>query len=159
MNRSLKILMLAAIPVMAVPAAAAPASMFLRTAAQGDNSEVTLGNLAVQRGGSAAVRNFGRTLARDHGSHLVRVRALARAMRITLPGGMKPDARMAYQRLRTLRGAAFDREFARHMVMDHRTDIAAYQAQARTGDRQTAMLARNTLPVLREHLRIAQSLR
>jgi putative membrane protein len=142
----------------ATAAFAKPAPAFLKSAAQGDQSEVTLGNLAAQRGASAGIKDYGRRLASDHGGHLTKVQGLARRMHVALPGGMKPDARAVYQRLQRLRGPAFDRMFAQHMVADHKKDIADYEMQAKTGDRQTAALARETLPTLREHLRIAQSL-
>jgi hypothetical protein len=45
------------------------------------------------------------------------------------------------------------------MVHDHREDIAKFEAQARTGERNTARLAREQLPTLRKHLRIAESIR
>jgi putative membrane protein len=153
------LLALALLPMVAAPATAKPAPAFLKSAAQGDNSEVALGRLAEQRGGSAGVRDYGRTLARDHGNHLGQVQAAARREHVVLPGGMKPDARQTYKHLQRLRGRDFDRMFVQHMIADHRKDIADYEAQARTGDRVTANLARQTLPTLREHLRIAQGLR
>ncbi|MDB5691444.1 MAG: hypothetical protein JWO81_507 [Alphaproteobacteria bacterium] len=157
MNRK-TLLALLIVPFAATSALAVPAPAFLKSAAQGDQSEVTLGNLGAQRGASAGVRDYGRKLAADHGAHLTKVQGLAGRLHVRLPGGMKPDARAMYRRLQALRGGAFDRAFAQHMVMDHRTDIAAYQAQARSGDRDTAALARDTLPTLREHLRIAEGL-
>jgi putative membrane protein len=152
------LLALAPATVAATSAFAAPAPMFLKKAAQGDQSEVTLGNLAAQRGASAGVKDYGRRLASDHGAHLRKVQGLARRMHVTLPAGMKPDARAAYHSLQRLRGTAFDRMFVQHMAADHRKDIGEYESQAKTGDRQTAALARETLPTLREHLRIAERL-
>jgi predicted outer membrane protein len=58
-----------------------------------------------------------------------------------------------------MRGRAFDREVRRYMIHDHQEDIAKFEAQARNGDQQAAALARAQLPVLRKHLRIAESLR
>ena len=142
----------------ATAAFALPAPGFLKSAAQGDQSEVTLGNLAAQRGASAGVKDYGRRLASDHGAHLGKVQGLARQMHVTLPGGMKPDAKAAYRKLQGLRGAAFDRMFVQHMVADHKKDIGDYEKQAKSGDRQTAALARETLPTLRDHLRIAERL-
>ena len=152
------IIAFAAASLAASAALAVPAPAFLKSAAQGDQSEVTLGKLAAQRGASAGVKDYGRRLAADHGAHLGKVQGLAHRMRVTLPGGMKPDARAAYRRLQGLRGAAFDRMFVQHMVADHKKDIGDYEAQARSGDRETSALARATLPTLREHLRIAERL-
>jgi putative membrane protein len=72
---------------------------------------------------------------------------------------MMPEARAEQSKLMHLRGRAFDREVRRYMINDHQKDIAKFEAQARSGDRQTASLARMQLPVLRKHLRIAESLR
>jgi predicted outer membrane protein len=51
----------------------------------------------------------------------------------------------------------FDRQFARHMVMDHKEDIGEYQADSRKND-PTASYASDALPTLQKHLEMAQSL-
>jgi putative membrane protein len=137
---------------------AAPAREFLHDAIQGDNSEMTLGQLAMQRGMSQGIRDYGRRLHTDHSHARVQASAVARRMGVSVPSEMMPEARSEYHKLLRLHGRAFDSEFARYMVDDHQKDIAKFQDQARSGDRQTARLAREQLPVLREHLRIAQSL-
>jgi putative membrane protein len=157
MNRSVAIALLAA-SLAAAPALAKPAAQFLGAAAKGDRSEVMLGRLAVERGASPGIRDFGRRLVNDHGGHLTKVEALARRMHVMLPPGEKPEARALYARLQHMRGAAFDHAFDMHMVSDHREDIGEYETQARTGDRETSSFAKVTLPTLREHLRIAESL-
>ena len=149
---------IASFTIAGTAAQAAPAGAFLRDAGMGDRGEVQLGRLAMQRASSRGVRDYGQRLVRDHGNHLVQVRSLARSMRVGIPTTLKPDARNAYNRLSRMRGGAFDRMFVQHMIEDHRHDIAAYEEQARSGDRRTAALARQTLPTLRAHLRIAESL-
>src|SRR3954453_5940040 len=93
------LLALAAAVLATTSALAAPAPAFLKNAAQGDQSEVTLGNLAAQRGASPGVRDYGRRLATDPGAHLGQVQALAGRMHVRLPGGMKRDARTTYRSL------------------------------------------------------------
>ena len=138
---------------------AVPASKFLHDAIQGDNSETRLGALIAARGSSAEVRRFGRTLERDHSTAKGQAAAVAHRMRVSVPGSMMPEARSEYAKLERLHGRAFDREVRRYMIHDHREDIDKFEAQARHGDRRTAKLARAQLPVLRKHLRIAESLR
>lgn len=140
-------------------AGAAPASKFLHDAIKGDNSETHLGQLIASRGASAAVRSYGRTLARDHSSARAQAAAVARRMHISVPAAMMPEARLEHAKLERLRGRAFDREVRRYMIDDHRKDISDFQDQARHGEPRTAALARAQLPVLRKHLRLAQSLR
>jgi putative membrane protein len=139
-------------------AGAAPASKFLHDAIQGDNSESRLGLLIASHGSSAAVRTFGRTLASDHSTARVQAAAVARRMHVSVPTSMMPEARAEYGKLQRLRGREFDREVKSYMIQDHQKDISEFQDQARSGDRQTAALARAQLPFLRKHLRIAESL-
>jgi putative membrane protein len=153
-----KILFVAALLV-STSASAAPASKFLSDAIKGDNSETTLGRLIASRGHSASVRSFGRTLERDHSAARVQAVSLARRMDVPVPTAMMPEARAEMRKLEGLRGRAFDREVRRYMIHDHQKDISEFQDQARHGDRRTATLAREQLPVLRKHLSIAGSLR
>ncbi|HJS44583.1 MAG TPA: DUF4142 domain-containing protein [Gemmatimonadales bacterium] len=62
-------------------------------------------------------------------------------------------------RLGTLRGAAFDSVFANAMVEGHQSTIRMLEpAQNQTQSAEVRTLIGNTLPTVREHLRIAQSL-
>ena len=145
--------------VVSTAAAAAPARQFLNDAMKGDNSEIHLGGLISQRGASSAVRDFGNTLVTDHTQAKSQVTDLAQQMHVPTTDAMMPEARSEESKLQRLHGANFDREVKRYMINDHRKDIAKFQAQARSGDRRTANLARAQLPTLRKHLRIAESLR
>ena len=156
-----RILAVASALALGIPAmaSAAPAPRFLQDAVSGDNGEVAIGGLAQQRGASPGVRDFGRTLQRDHAAAKQDALALARRMRITVaPGAIKPEAAQTRRQLMRLRGPSFDRAFVRAMVSDHRKDIAKFEMQARSGDRMTARLARDTLPHLRHHLDMAMDL-
>ncbi|MFL6736753.1 MAG: DUF4142 domain-containing protein [Sphingomonas sp.] len=152
-----KALLVAALAV-STSATAAPANKFLSDAIKGDNSETTLGRLIASRGSSTSVRSFGRTLERDHSTARVQAAAVARRMGVAVPSSMMPEARSEMRKLERLRGRAFDREVRRYMIHDHRKDISEFDDQARQGDRRTAALARQQLPTLRKHLRIAESL-
>lgn len=156
----MRLLALTAFAVVLLPASAsaAPTGKFLQDAIKGDNSEMRLGVLAATRAARPATRAYGRTLQRDHAKAKTDAVALAHRNRIAVPTAMMPEAQAEYRRLSRLRGVAFDREFARYMVDDHRKDIADFQEQARNGRDGTAALATRTLPALRKHLRLAQSL-
>lgn len=156
--KRLTLLALAAAPLLATAAYAMPPAAFLKTAAQTDNAEISVGNMAAQRGASPAARDYGRRLASDHNAHLQKVEALAGRMHVHLPSGPSPSDAATARRLSRLHGPAFDRAFARAMVAGHEKAIAEFQAQARTRDRDTAALARDTLPTLREHLHMAEKL-
>ena len=57
-----------------------------------------------------------------------------------------------------LSGDAFDRQFVRHMVDDHKKDVAEYQREPKRRNDPAAGYASETLPTLQKHLQTAQSL-
>lgn len=131
---------------------------FLSTAIKGDNSEVSLGNLAADQGGSVGVKSFGEVLVTDHSHHMQQASLLAKQMGVAPPAEGTPEAQQEYAKLRTLKGEEFDREFVSHMIMDHQKDIAEYKEQAK-GEGPVAKLAAQSVPVLEKHLQLAESLK
>jgi putative membrane protein len=63
-----------------------------------------------------------------------------------------------YDRLSKLSGDNFDREFAKAMVDDHKNDIREFEKEAKKKNDPAAEFANQTLPTLRKHLEMAQSL-
>jgi putative membrane protein len=134
-------------------------AMFLTDAMKGDNSEVKLGQLAVDQGGSDAVKKFGQMLATDHGKHAADLASLAAGMGVTKTDAATAEADSAYAMLKALKGDAFDAAFKKHMVADHQKDIAKYEAEAKSKDPAALIgMATDTLPTLRKHLAVAQGL-
>ena len=142
----------------ATPAAANVDQQFLTDAIKGDNSEVTLGQMAQQKGASQGVKDFGKTLETDHSKAKDQASALAQQAGMTVPTEMADEAKQEQKKLEGLSGAAFDKEFASYMVTDHKKDIAKFETQAKSSDTQTAQLAQQTLPTLKKHLQMAESL-
>ncbi|QXQ07846.1 DUF4142 domain-containing protein [Sphingosinicellaceae bacterium] len=156
--RQLKLILILATFGAATAAAASPTSDFLSDAIKGDNSEIKLGALAMEKGGSAAIKAYGKMLNTDHTAHKAKLTAIARPLNVTIPDGMTAGADVEYIKLKVLSGASFDKEFARHMVKDHEDDIATYEKEVARDDRATVKLAKATLPTLRKHLKTAQQL-
>ncbi len=130
---------------------------FLTDAIKGDNSEVQLGQLAQQKGASQGVKEFGQTLVTDHGKAKEQAAQLAQQAGMQVPDGIKDGAKQEMTKLQGLSGADFDKEFASYMVQDHKKDIDKFQQQA-NGTGPTAQLAQQSLPTLKKHLQMAQSL-
>lgn len=144
-------------------AASAPAladtSEFLTKAIKGDNSETRLGALAAKRGHSAKVKNFGGMLERDHSKAKTEAAPIAAKHGVAVPTEMADEAQTEYVKLQGMHGAAFDHEFGRYMVEDHKKDIADFKKEAGSKDpADVRALARRTLPVLRKHLATAKSI-
>jgi putative membrane protein len=131
---------------------------FLTQAQQGANAEIMLGQLAAERGRSPGVREFGQTLVEDHRQARQEVRDLGRRFGVRPTREVTPEAREERDRLAAMGGRRFDREFIRHMVDDHRKDIAEFRDEAREGHGAVSDLARRQLPTLRKHLDMAMAL-
>jgi putative membrane protein len=133
-------------------------SAFLTDAMKGDNSEVALGKIAQTKGSTQGVKDLGTMLVNDHGAHKQQVAALAQQAGVAVTDDVMDEAKTLMTKLNGLSGSAFDKAFVDAAIEDHQKDIAKYEAQAKSGDPQTAALANQTLPTLRKHLDTAQSL-
>lgn len=132
---------------------------FMTTAGRGGMAEVQLGQLAQRNGRSPAVKRFAARMIEDHGRANQEMMEMARRKQVTPPSGIGADQQQVYDRLAGLRGPAFDRAYAQAMVEDHQEDVRAYQAEAQDGtDADVKAFAARELPMLQEHLRMAQSL-
>lgn len=131
---------------------------FLTDAMKGDNSEVALGKIAQTKGSAQGVKDLGTMLVSDHGAHKTEVAALAQQAGVAVTDDIMDEAKTLETKLNGLSGDAFDKAFVDAAVEDHQKDIAKYEAQAKSGDAQTAALANKTLPTLRKHLDAAQAL-
>jgi putative membrane protein len=125
--------------------------------------EIEMGRLAQLQGHANGVTTFATTLILEHTSADQQVAALAEREKIDLTaaippgGGRQDDKTMA--KLRTLKGMAFDRAFARAMLDDHTHDLhEAKAARDRTTDGRLKLLLLSLIPVLEQHRDIAQRL-
>jgi len=136
----------------------ATAKSFLTDAAQGDAAEIKMGTLAEKNGGSAEMKEFGKTLVTDHTKAGDQVKATAKQVGVTLKEEPSSEAQKDYDKLSKLKGADFDKEFVHMSVEDHQKDIAKFQKQADAKNGPVSDLAQQQLPVLKKHLQMAQSL-
>ena len=132
---------------------------FAKEAAQGGMAEVKLGQLAEEKGSNGAVKSFGKRMVDDHSKANDKLKEVASRESITLPSDLSAKDQATYYRLSKLNGAAFDRTYARDMVKDHETDIAAFQKEANGGkDDSLKSFASETLPTLQDHLKQAKEM-
>lgn len=130
---------------------------FIKEAIQGNLAEVQVGQLAQEKGATQGVRDFGAMLVKDHQMANEKATQVAQHMSVTPPDkpGLKQKA--VYEKLSHLSGAQFDREFTKSMVKDHQEDIANYQKESQLTD-AVADYAKQTLPKLHDHLKMAEEL-
>ena len=130
---------------------------FITEAIQGNYAEVEMGKIAQQNGQRDEVKSYGQMLVTDHGAANRKAMEAAKALNVTPPTGPSDKQNAGRAKLEKQQGAAFDKAFAHHMVMDHKKDIAAYEKEAKQTD-AAAQYAKETLPTLRKHLENAQAL-
>jgi putative membrane protein len=130
---------------------------FITKAIQGNLAEVQIGQLAQEKSQNGDVKAFGQQLVTDHNDANGKATAVANDLGVTPPSEPSKKQQADYDKLSKLSGDAFDKQFARHMVMDHKKDISEYKADSKKKD-PTASYASDTLPTLQKHLETAQSL-
>ena len=132
---------------------------FLRAAAIGNRAEADLGKLASEKGSAAAVKDFGRRMATDHGTTLDSLQKLARANETLLPREPDPDHRVVMQQLREAEAGAFDIEYIRAQVAEHQrtATLLVYQIGAGQSE-QVRNFAKETLVHVMDHLAAAKQI-
>jgi len=131
---------------------------FATRAAQGGMAEVQLGKLAAERAASRDVKSFGERMVTDHTKANDELKSVAAKKGLTLPTSVDAKDQATYDRLSRLNGAAFDRAYIRDMVADHRKDVNEFKNEASNGaDPDMKAFAGKTLPVLQEHLQLAEN--
>lgn len=129
-------------------------------AAAGGMMEVKLGELAQKNGGSAQVKDFGKTMVTDHSKANDELKAVAAKKNITLPAALSDDAQKKYDDLSKKTGKDFDKDYISMMVDDHQDDIDKFKKEAADGhDADLKTWASDKIPVLQHHLDMAKQIK
>jgi len=139
-------------------AADTKADAFMHKAIEGNLAEIKVGRLAQQKGASEGVRQFGTVLEQDHSTANSQAMTAVSSMGITPPSAPSAKERAEYRHLASLSGSQFDKAFVKAMVKDHKKDIAVYMKEAKASSGPAASYAQASLPTLRKHLQLAESL-
>lgn len=130
---------------------------FAKEAAIGGKLEVDLGKVAESKGENQAVKDFGKRMVDDHSKANDKFAALAKDLQLTLPTSLDQKSKDAEDRLSKLSGSQFDHDYIADMVKDHQEDIVLFQKEtASGGNAQIKSFASDTLPMLQQHLKMAQ---
>jgi putative membrane protein len=135
-----------------------PEQEFVRKAMAGSAAEIRLAQLAQQKASSAGVKQLAQRIQQDHQRASGELQPIAQQTGVGTAGSSDaPHAEEQLQRLQALSGAEFDREYVELMVDDHQTDIGEFEKAARDTTGAVQQFAQKTLPVLREHLQLAEA--
>jgi putative membrane protein len=132
---------------------------FMTEAAAGGMAEVELGRLVAMKAHSRDVKRFGQRMVRDHSKANAELKQLAKRKGVMLPTEMKSEHKMAKEKLSSLSGTEFDREYMKMMVEDHDKDVKAFEEKAASaGDPDLKRLVVKTLPTLKMHQSMAREI-
>jgi len=131
---------------------------FVLKAAQGGLMEVEAGKAAQSKAQDAAVKQFAQRMVTDHSKANDELKALAKSKNVDVPSALDKSHQAHMDKLGKASGAAFDREYMKHMVDDHRKTVADFEKQSKSAkDPDLRKWAGDKLPTLREHLKMAQA--
>ena len=123
---------------------------FIQKAAGGGQQEVENGKLAEKQGKSADVKRIGARMVADH------TRANKELTELATRKGVRFDTRGV--KAQNIGAADFDRTYLKLLEVDHKSDIADFEKQAKNGDdHDLKSWAAKTLPMLKEHLAMVQN--
>jgi putative membrane protein len=94
----------------------------------------------------------------DHTQANQELMLLAKSGGMDLPSQVDAKHKSVMERLQGTSGSAFDTAYMQSMVRDHEQDVADFQKEAKSGsDPGLKAFAEKYLPVLQQHLQMAQS--
>ena len=126
---------------------------FLVAAAEINQEEIQLGQLAQTNGQMKEVKDLGKMLVADHSKASAELKALAAKKSIALPASLTDDAKDAYKKLSEKKGKDFDNAYTNMMVDGHKKAIEKFEkAAADATNPEIKAWAASMLPGLKTHL-------
>jgi putative membrane protein len=132
---------------------------FLEHAAEGNNAEIALANLALKKTAREDIKAFANRIVTDHQKANEQLKGIAAANHVEMPAGMGLKYTAEKARLTMLGGRDFEDDYVNTMVDDHQADIEAFEKEVQYGaDADLKKFASMTIPILKQHLSMAKTL-
>jgi len=132
----------------------------MRNIAQANLAEIKTGQLALERSQNPQIRQFAQRMVDDHTQLQAQLTELARTKEVQLP--QQPDAkqRELSDRLAKLQGEEFDSTYRREVgeQAHQRTHKLLERAQKQAQDPQLRAMVTQALPIISQHLTLAENL-
>lgn len=131
---------------------------FVKMVAISDMFEIESSKLAQQRA-DATSKTFAARMVKDHTATSTELKSIAFKVKLDVPTGMDTAHQTKFDKLKSLQGADFDKEYDSIQVDAHRDAVDLFERFAKSGDnKELQSFAEKHLPHLREHLRMARDL-
>jgi putative membrane protein len=132
---------------------------FIVKAGEINLAEINIGRLAAQRASRQDVRQFANQLVQDHQMNLSKLNDMANRNRWRSAERMDQEHQQLFQKLASLQGQAFDREFVQAMVDGHKKVVEIFKhASENCKNADIKQFASQTLATIQQHEKEAQRL-
>jgi putative membrane protein len=128
-------------------------SQFAALAAAGGVAQIQLGKMAVARGRSKKVKNFGNMMIKDHDKAANKLAVIAKAKNITLPTTPDTSMQRVINLLSKKSGSDFDKAYITEMIAAHQKYVGIFKHVSVTcQDPDLKAFAKSTLPIIQNQL-------
>lgn len=129
---------------------------FLKLVYEVGNNEIQFSQLALQKEVSSEAKAFANRMIADHQKAAAEIKPLAASLQADLPTGMDPAHKAMYDELAALTGPAFEQQYWRQMLIDHRQTLKLFQGEIdmARAPKVKAFAVKN-LPVMQMHATMA----
>ena len=130
---------------------------FMNMAAKTDMTQAHIGHMAEDQASRTDVKDFAKTLTQESTESYRSLAELAAKDGVSIPNGIDTARDRNIRQLNHLKGARFDREFARDEIAANRRELALFQREAAHGqDPDVKGLAGSMVPQLEKQLHAAE---
>jgi putative membrane protein len=124
---------------------------FFDDAASTNLLQIELGKVAMEKGVSPQVKEFGKKMVDEYTRANDDLRRIADAKGLTFPSQMNRGERRVYDKVSKQEGDKFDKAYLNEMVKLHDGDLKAYDKEAKKGkDADLKEFATRQLPTMRQ---------
>lgn len=156
---SLALLVMSAVPgIAAQEAAPTEPRAFVSAATQAGLLEIAAGRVAMNASTNPVIKDFADRMITDHQKAGAELAAIARQKSFTVPTELDEQRAQLLKSLREKSTQDFDAAYAAQMSRHHAQAVALFQANTASPDSELAAFATKTLPVLKQHKRLADRL-
>ena len=137
MRPSFTVLALAATlltPMAALADTARQDKKFVEDSGVGSLGEIRMAKLALQNSQNPEVRTFASQMIKDHTMLIEKMKPYADKMGVPAPSKLDRSEQDEYDRLAKKKGAEFDQDYIKTMVLDHHKDLADFTKERDTTD-------------------------
>jgi len=130
---------------------------FATVAGTVDLMEIKLGNVAQANASLPSVKKFGAYMVKSHTEINAALAKVAKQEGVTIPTKLDPKHKAIFKKLSALKGPAFDKAYIPAMVAGHTKVLAMMKAfEASCTNPAFKKLAKNTVPIIADHLKAAK---